>query len=130
MRDSGITTLNELKEKPEMIPNNNDNNEIRVDFHPEMVRAMFDCGKEQASRFRKLGDVGDTFTLTHPDTLEQRKWLIREINQHKLGEVAVHMHKQEGFISEEDFMRFWVKINPEKVDSRMRVYVHFLKPTE
>jgi hypothetical protein len=101
---------------------------IRVAFHPEMIRAMFDCGKDRTSRFKKLGEIGDTFTLTHPETLEQRKWQIVEINRHTLGEVATHMHKKEGFVSEEDFMLFWMKIHPERVDPKLKVYVHFLKP--
>jgi aspartate carbamoyltransferase catalytic subunit len=106
------------------------NKEITVKFHPDMVRAMFDCGKDMTSRFQKLGKVGDKFTLIHPDTLEQRKWQIIDINRHTLGEVTVHMHKQEGFISEKDFMKFWVKIHPERIDPRLKVYVHILKQTE
>lgn len=101
--------------------------EITVNFHPEMVRAMFDCGKDRTSRFKKLGKVGDKFTLTHPDTLEQRKWEISEINKHTLGEVAMHMYKKEGFVSEEDFMKFWRKIHPERNNPRAHVYVHMLK---
>ena len=105
-------------------------NEITIKFHPDMIRAMFDCGKDRTSRFKKLGKPGDRFTLTHPDTLEQRKWQISEINQHTLGEVAVHMHKKEGFISEKDFMKFWIKIHPERIDAKLKVYVHLLKPVD
>lgn len=103
---------------------------IRIKFHPDMIRAMFDCGKDRTSRFKKLGKVGDTFTLTHPETLEQRKWQIAEINQHTLGEVAMHMYKKEGFVSEEDFMKFWNKIHPERNTPKMKVYVHMLKPID
>jgi hypothetical protein len=101
--------------------------EIKVNFHPEMIRAMFDCGKDRTSRFKKLGKIGDTFTLIHPDTLEQRKWQISEINKHTLGEVAIHMHKKEGFVSEEDFMKFWRKVHPERNNPRAHVYVHMLE---
>ena len=105
-----------------------DKGEIKVPFHPEMIRAMFDCGKDRTSRFQKLGKVGDRFTLIHPDTLEQRRWKIIEINRHTLKDVSMHMHKQEGFISEDDFMQFWSKIHPERIDPRLKVYVHLLKP--
>ena len=104
--------------------------EIKVPFHNEMIRAMFDCGKDRTSRFKKLGDVGDRFELTHPDTLEQRWWMIDAIQKHPLKNVAMHMYQKEGFISEEDFMRFWVKIHPTRVAPTHQVFVHMLKLVE
>ena len=104
--------------------------EIIVPFHDEMIRAMFDCEKDRTSRFKKLGQVGDQFVLIHPDTLEQRWWMINAIEKHQLGKVAMHMYQKEGFVSEDDFMRFWSKIHPTRVAPTHQVYVHILKPVE
>jgi hypothetical protein len=104
--------------------------QINVPFYNEMIRAMFDCGKDRTSRFKKIGNVGDQFALTHPETMEQRWWMIDAIQKHTLGEVAMHMYKKEGFISEEDFMRFWVKMHPTRVTPTHQVFVHILKPVE
>ena len=102
--------------------------EIAVKFHPDMIRAMFDCGKDRTSRFKKLGEVGDWFILTHPDTLEKREWQIAAIGKNRLGEVAMHMHKKEGFISEDDFWKFWNRIHPERNTPDLMVFVHMLEP--
>ena len=103
-------------------------NEITVTFHPEMVRAMFDCGKTQTARLNILGNIGDTFGLTHPDTQEKGSWTIIEITEHPLWYVAMHMHKKEGFVSETDFMRFWKKLYPKTKHSDTTVFVHTVKP--
>ena len=100
---------------------------ITVKFHPEMVRAMFDCGKDRTSRLDMLGNIGDTFNLKHPETHEKRTWRIAEINKHPLKEVAMHMYNKEGFISETDFMKFWNRIYPKCNDPNLTVFVHMLK---
>lgn len=102
-------------------------NSITAKLHPEMIRAMFDCGKKQTSRFNRLGNPGDTITLTHPETDEQRSWIITGIPQHTLGHIAMHMYRQEGFISESDFMQFWAKIYPTKCSAELLLDVHLLK---
>jgi hypothetical protein len=99
-----------------------------IDFHPELIRALFDCGKTQTSRITPLGKEGDSFTLQHPETMETRDWQISDINRHTLHEVAMHMYKEEGFISENDFMRFWSKVYPEHLNPQRKVFVHALTP--
>ena len=106
---------------------NNPQNQITVKFHNEMIRAMFDCGKDRTSRFKKLGEVGNQFSLTHPETGESRNWMITEINEQTLGKVASHMYNKEGFVSEEDFMRFWKKLYPTRSSANLLLYVHMLK---
>lgn len=101
--------------------------EINVVFHPEMIRAMFDCGTDQASRLKPIGVPGNIFSLKHPETFEVRKWEIIDISRHRLEEVAIHMHKREGFVSEEDFLKFWSKIYPEHLDPRKVIVVHMFK---
>lgn len=103
-------------------------NEITVKFHPDMVRAMFDCGKNQTARLNILGEVGDLFRLTHPDTQEKGSWVIREINEHPLWYVAMHMHIKEGFVSEDDFMKFWKKLYPKTKHPDTTVFVHTVEP--
>jgi hypothetical protein len=102
--------------------------EITVKFHPDMVRAMFDCGKDRTSRLDLLGDIGNYFNLKHPDTYEQRYWKITAIDVHPLRYVAMHMYKKEGFVSENDFMQFWNKIYPRCSNPDNSVYVHMLAP--
>lgn len=104
--------------------------QIEVKFHPEMIRAMFDCGKDRTSRFKKLGQVGNKFPLTHPETGECRTWEITDINQQTLGKVASQMYNKEGFVSEEDFMRFWRKLYPTRSSVNLLLYVHMLKETK
>jgi hypothetical protein len=105
-------------------------NEIKADFHPEMIRAMFDLGKSKASQVKVFGETGDVFSLQHPETKEVRKWMIIGINREKLGDIAMHMYRDEGFVSEEDFMMFWSKRYPELLNPKMNVFVHTLKPFE
>jgi hypothetical protein len=40
----------------------------------------------------------------------------------------MHMHKKEGFVSEEDFMHFWNKTYPNCNNPDNSVYVHMLAP--
>ena len=103
-------------------------NRITPAFHNEMIRALFDCGKDRTSRFQKLGKVGDWFTVTHPDTHEQKSWELVKIEKHPLGEIAMHMHKQEGFISEDEFWRYWKKLHPGRNTPDLKVFVHILAP--
>lgn len=104
--------------------------QITVKFHPDMIRAMFDCGKDRTSRFKKLGQIGDQFSLIHPETRECRTWEITEITQHTLGKVASYMYNQEGFISEDDFMMFWRKLYPDRNSPGLILHVHMLKETK
>jgi len=101
--------------------------QITVKFHPDMIRALFDCGKDRTSRFRKLGEVGNQFSLTHPETGECRTWAITDISKHTLGKVSAYMYNQEGFISQDDFMQFWMKIYPDRSSPDLMLYVHMLK---
>lgn len=103
------------------------NNQIKAQFHPEMIRAMFDCGTNQTSQLKKLGEIGDKFTLNHPETGNRRTWQITDIREQPLGKVATQMYNLEGFVSEEDFMRFWKKCNSSHSSTNMLIYVHMLK---
>lgn len=102
-------------------------NTIKIKLNPEMIRAMFDCGKDRVSRLDIMGSIGDTFNLKHPETKERQSWEITEIKKHPLKEVAMHMYKKEGFVSEEEFMKFWNRAYPKCNDPNLTVFVHMLK---
>ena len=74
-------------------------------FHPDMLKALLDGMKFCTTRSRKLGEIGDTFTI------EGQTFRYRRIQSLPFGEIARVYYRCEGFGSEQDFKRFWIGLH-------------------
>ena len=87
---------------------------IKIPFHQRFIVPIASGNKTYTSRTKKYGKVGDCFYLVG----KVIKCEIVNIRKEKLGIIAKNFWREEGFISREEFIGFWLTIHrkwtPEK----------------
>lgn len=96
--------------------------EIQVPMCDEMAMAILEgvpdpitgerTYKDWTTRSKKLGEVGDTFTITRGPLTKRLR--IIGFKRMRLEEVAQHGYRHEGCVSPEDFIRVYSDLHPKK----------------
>ncbi len=68
--------------------------------------------KNWTTRSKKLGEIGDTFTIAKGPLTKRLK--IIDFKRMRLEEVALHGYRHEGCASPEDFIRVYSELHPKK----------------
>ena len=92
--------------------------EIKIPFLDEFEERMLSGKKTATARTRKYGEAGDVF-----EAFGQRFILI-EVGQHYLGEVAASFYLEEGFYSPQNFRNCWQRLHPRRNHYSTIVWLH------
>jgi hypothetical protein len=87
-------------------------------FSDDMAIAALKGVKTKTSRNKRYGAVGDTFTIEPPssclDDLSWKMFILTDISEHRLEEVAEFFFKDEGFATPQAFKSLWKQLHPAK----------------
>ncbi len=82
-----------------------------------LKRAILDGRKTAISRYHRIGEVGDTFSV------DGIVFQITNIYQTDLMNVAQHLYKKEGFETDTQFYKFWGNHHPDYMEQSLTVWV-------
>ena len=74
-------------------------------FHPLMRKALVEGRKWHTTRGKKLGEVGDTFTI---DGVTFR---IKDVRQETFWTITYQHYRGEGFDTPGEFQAFWIGLH-------------------
>jgi len=92
---------------------------IEIPFNKRFLMPLLSGNKIATTRSRHYGKIGDYFHLPNRDGRDSDfKFKIISVSREKLGDIADHLYREEGFGSPEEFKEFWLtmhrKWEPEK----------------
>jgi hypothetical protein len=85
-----------------------------------LSRAAIANGRKVCTtRAGRLGEVGDWFVLWG------QVYVLADVQERNLGDVALELFRQEGFDSPEAFINYWQSIHRKGFDEGRTYYVHW-----
>ena len=97
--------------------------EVEIPFNKVFRERILSGVKTCTSRNKRYGKEGDFFIAFGVN------FRIYLIEKKRLDAVALYYHKQEGFDTPQEFVKFWKKLHPRKgFIPNQEVWVHWWKP--
>ena len=92
---------------------------IEIPFHKRFLIPMLSGSKIATTRSRRYGRIGDYFHLQNCEGTDSAvRFKIISVSRERLGDIAAHLYREEGFKNPEEFKNFWLtmhrKWEPEK----------------